>query len=66
MIPGGSARTEQARLGDTGDGDGVGLVAAQHEEMRVVLAERSSYLTAALSALVIAETDDHKTLGFSV
>ena len=27
----GPARAEQARFGDAGDGDGVGLVAAQHE-----------------------------------
>ena len=38
----GPARGEQltlsrARLGDAGDGDGIGLIAAQHEEMCVVL-----------------------------
>ena len=60
----GPARAEEAGFGDLGDGDGVGLVAAQQEEMRVVLAERSSYLTSALSALAINETDVNQTLGF--
>ena len=35
----GPARAKEAGLGDTGDGDGVGLVAAEDEEMRVVLAD---------------------------
>ena len=33
------ARAEKAGFGDAGDGNGFGLVAAQHVEMRVVLAD---------------------------
>ena len=36
-VGGRPARTEQAGLGDPGDGDGVGLVAAEDVEVRVVL-----------------------------
>ena len=42
----GPARTEQARLGDACDGDCVGLVAAQDEEMRVVLADGKADMAA--------------------
>ena len=38
----GPARAQEAWLGDAGDGDGVGLVAAEHVEMRVILAEREA------------------------
>jgi hypothetical protein len=40
------ARAEEAGLGDAGHGDGVGLVAAQHEEMRIVLADREADVAA--------------------
>lgn len=36
---GGPARAEETGLGDAGDGDGVGLVAAEDEEVRVVLSD---------------------------
>ena len=45
------ARADQAGFGDTGDGDGVGLVAAQHEEMRVVLAEDEDDMATRSAAL---------------
>ena len=40
------ARAEEAGLGDPGDGDSVGLVAAQHVEMLVVLADRETDMAA--------------------
>jgi hypothetical protein len=42
----GQARAEQAGLGDAGDGDGIGLVAAKHVEMRDVLPDREADMTA--------------------
>ena len=42
----GPARAEEARLGDPGDGDGVGLVAAEDEEVRVVLAHGEADMAA--------------------
>lgn len=42
----GPARAEKAGLGDPGDSDGVGLVAAQHVEVRFVLTHRETDMTA--------------------
>ena len=42
----GPARAEQAGFGDAGDGDGIGLVAAENEEIRVVLADREADVAA--------------------
>ena len=40
------ARARQSGLGDAGDGDGVGAVAAEDEEMRVVLPDGDAGMTA--------------------
>ena len=42
----GPARAEQARFGDAGDGDGIALVAAEDEKVRVVLPHREADMTA--------------------
>ena len=42
----GPARVRQARLGDAGHGDGSGLVATRHEEMRVVLTQGKADMAA--------------------
>ena len=42
----GPARAKEARLGDAGYGDGIGLVAAQDEEMRIVLADGETNMAA--------------------
>ena len=40
----GPARAEDAGLGDAGEGDGVGLMATQHLEMRLVLAASEPHM----------------------
>ena len=40
------ARAEQAGFSDAGDGDGVGLVAAEDEEVRVVLTDGKADMAA--------------------
>ncbi len=42
----GPARAEEAGLDDAGDGNGVGLVAAEDEEIRVVLADSEADMPA--------------------
>ena len=41
----GPARTEEVGFGDAGNGHGIGLVASQHVEMLVLLADRAADLT---------------------
>ncbi len=50
------ARAEEAGLGDAGDGDGIGLVAAEDVEMRVVLADGEADVAART-----AFEDQHRT-----
>ena len=51
----GPARAEQAGFGDARDGDSIGLVATQHEEMRVVLSDSEADMAAG-AALKISTT----------